>query len=517
MHGPRWDLHHHAVPDFYVAELAAAGVTSAGGLPFPKWSVTRSLRTMDAVGTEVAVLSVVPGVSMPGLGDGVKLASRLNDFGASTVAAHPDRLRWFAALPQHDVDACLAELRRIGTDQVVLMSNVNDVHFGSPSLEPLWEALDERSAVVFVHPNDRPGFEGNGLLAPLYLWQNDTTRTILDFIRVGGHVRYPHIRWVLAHAGGLLPVLVDEIVRSLSPERPAIATELDGWRPRVFLDTASKAFDEQVPAIISFGGSGQVTFGSDYPWAAKSAGSMIARAWTRLDDRLGLSQEQVSGIFRDNAIRLFERRDEPAPRTTVPALSDFEPFTPGTEPVASLEAGFWLGGDEEIRTRIRRHNDALPPAGLGVVDIFQPQFSADEITRCRRHLRLAGIRVPLDLQRLPGPDDYVDQPLLERLAEDRDIIRLEPRDASGLPLLNDNRLDAVLFCAKGSWLGALDSLTGPRLVLAETCGVVPYLAQPINLLRYMSGGKWGALAYLWGTFVVKRPAGYRWLRSTRRE
>ncbi len=513
---PKWDLHHHAVPDGYVEAMRSAGVTSVGGIRFPRWTPERSLRAMDGLQIERAWLSVsAPGVCLPGVPDAAGLARRVNDGVAEIVAARPDRFSWFATLPQADVPASIAEIDRLDANEVVLMSNVTDRHFGHPDLDPLWSALDARRAVVYVHPNGRPGTDDQGLLNPLYLWQNDTAKTMLDFISRGGHVRFPQIRWVLSHGGGPLPVVLDDALRGLRALRPGIDAELETWRPHVFLDTASKAYDEQIPAIVGFGGPGQVTFGSDFPWAARSAGGILARAYTKAAERLNLDEAQLKGVFRDNAVRLFAREDRPAARTVVKALSDF-PAATGPQPVSSpLGGGFWDGDHATVRQRIVLHNDSLPPGDLAVVDMLQPAFSIAESRRCRSR-GVAGIRVPLDLGGLPAEEDFVDQSLLDALAEGDDLLRFEPR-VDGIPLLDDGRLDAVLFCAKGHWLQRLTRLDGSRVILAGTGGVVPYLARPIDILRYLGRGKLGALAYLWATFVTKRPAGYRWLQATRRE
>lgn len=512
----RYDLHHHAVPEFYVEAMLAAGVEGTGGFKFPRWSPERSLRAMDALHTERAWLSVPPGVTFDGIPDQSALARRLNDAGAMFVAERPDRFGWFATLPQGDVGACLTELERTDADEVLLMSNANGVHFGHPDLDPLWQALDERRAVVYVHPHGRPGVPDQGLLDPLYHWQNDTARTMLDFLRAGGHVRFPEIRWLLSHAGGPLPVLLDDALRGLRALRPEIDAELEAWRPRVFLDTASKAYDEQIPAILAFGGPGQVTFGSDFPWAATNAGRMIANAWTRAAERLDLSSPDTDGIFRGNALRLLAREDRPAPRGVPAELSDFAPYAPSRTGVEPLPVGFWNADRGVVRERIVRYNDAAAPDAPAVVDMLQPAFSRTELARARSR-GVRRIRIPLDFSGLEGPSDFLDPDLMDALADGDEELRFEPREPGGVPLLDERRLDAVLFCAKGHWLQRLGRFDPSRIVLAGTAGIVPYLARPIDLLYYLGRGKRGLLAFAWASFVVKRPAGYEWLRRTRRE
>lgn len=471
---------------------------------------------MDAMGTERAWLSVPPGVDVDGVASPVELAQRLNDASAELVAAHGDRFGWFASLPQGDVDASLAEIERIDAREVLLMSNVRDRHFGDRALDPLWQALDARRAVVFVHPNSRPRTDDQGLLNPLYLWQNDTARTMLDFLRAGGHVRFPQITWVLAHAAGPLPVLLDEALRGLRTIRPDIDAELAAWRGQVFLDTASKAYDEQIPAILAFGGAGQVTFGSDFPWATRRAGAIIARAWARAAERLDLDDGQLDGIFRANAVRVFQRDARPAPRSTPAELSTFTPYTAPPSGLEPLPASFWHGDRTAVQERIVLHNNGSHAQGFAVIDMLQPEFSCAELARVRQR-EVEGIRIPLDFASLEGPRDFLAAKLLDALADGHETLRFEPRHPDGTPLLDDRRLDTVLFCAKGHWLGRLRNLDASRVILAGTVGVIPYLARPIDILYYLSRGKRGALAYAWATFIIRRPAGYRWLRETRRE
>lgn len=513
---PKWDLHHHAVPDFYVAALAAAGVHEVGGFRFPRWSADRSLRQMDGLGTEKAWLSVPPGSVIPGITDPVGLIRRVNDFGFQLASARPDRFGWFAALPQSDAAAAVDEVRRVDADAVALMSNSNDVHFGDVSLDPLWAELDSRSAVVFVHPVGRPRTDAVGLLNPLYLWQNDTARTMVDFLRSGGHVRFPRIRWVLAHSAGPLPVLVDEVLDGLRAVRADIDVELAEWRRRVFLDTASKAYDEQIPSIVAFGGSGQVTFGSDFPWAARSAGTQIARAWERMSQRLGLDAGQIRGIFRDNAARLFARDDQPASRSE-PRFADAFPRTTPVPATTRLPADLWSGTREEVRDRIRLHNDTRPPTDPVVVDMHQPDFSIAELTRPGRP-GAGGVRLPLDLTGWDrDPDAFLDPALFTAMTAGNGLIRLEPRHPDGTPFLDDRRLDTILFLARGLMLRRLQPLDPKRFILAGTGGAVPYLARPLDILSYLGRGKSRVIPFLWASYVAHRPAGYRWLRATGRQ
>jgi predicted TIM-barrel fold metal-dependent hydrolase len=124
---------------------------------WPTWSVETHLELMDCSGIDTAVLSVSsPGVHFGDDSAARALGRRLNDFAASVVADHPSRFGWFASLPVPDIDGALAEIDyafyALGTDGILLEKSFHGTYLGDPCLEPIFTALDDRAAVVFIHP-----------------------------------------------------------------------------------------------------------------------------------------------------------------------------------------------------------------------------------------------------------------------------------------------------------------------------------------------------------------------------
>jgi aminocarboxymuconate-semialdehyde decarboxylase len=144
------DTHHHMLPDFFWQATENAH-TPVGGLAPLQWSEEASISFMDDAGIDVAVLSL----STPGVHTG-DLARRCNEFSAELVHARPDRFGGFACLPLPDVDASLEELAYaldvLGLDGFVLFTNSNGVYLGDPVLETVFEELERRKTVVYVHP-----------------------------------------------------------------------------------------------------------------------------------------------------------------------------------------------------------------------------------------------------------------------------------------------------------------------------------------------------------------------------
>ena len=146
-----------APPD-YVSALAARGITEAGGRPFPPWDLEEHLAFMDRHGIGTAMLSVsAPGVFFGDRGLARELARRSNEFLAELVAATRERFGAFAVLPLPDVEAALEELAyaldTLELDGVALLSSVDRRYMGDPAYDALFDELDRRQAVVFMHPH----------------------------------------------------------------------------------------------------------------------------------------------------------------------------------------------------------------------------------------------------------------------------------------------------------------------------------------------------------------------------
>lgn len=259
------DVHAHFLPDAYVEAAVAAGHRTPDGMPaWPDWSVDAQLSVMDATGIDRAVLSISsPGVHFGDDAAAGALARGTNEVGAGLVRDHPDRFGLFAALPLPDVPGAVAEavyaLDELGVDGVAMLSNARGLYPGDPALDPLLAELDRRGAVVLVHPTAPPNAElvARGRPLPMAEFLFDGARAAIDLVLGDRFTRYPDIRWVLTHGGGVLPLLVDRV--SLFAGLDARAGLAHCW-----VDTAGTPFPIQLPTLHATVGTGRLVFGSDF-------------------------------------------------------------------------------------------------------------------------------------------------------------------------------------------------------------------------------------------------------------
>ncbi len=279
---PRIDTHHHAIPTFYRDLLLKAGIDEAAGRALPEWSPDTSLATMDELDVATAILSVsTPGTAfLPSPADAAALARDINDYLADLVAAQRDRFGFFATIPmphvRESVDEIIRSLDKLSADGVVLLANNSGTYLGQDGQGDLFAALDARSAVVFVHPAVLPGPAVDGVAPFATDFLLDTTRAAYLLVRNGICSKYPHIKFILSHAGGFVPYASHRMaVAILGDTGRSLTDTLDDFAGFYF-DTALSSSAAALPSLLAFAKPGHVTFGSDWPFAPLAAGKLFA-------------------------------------------------------------------------------------------------------------------------------------------------------------------------------------------------------------------------------------------------
>jgi predicted TIM-barrel fold metal-dependent hydrolase len=312
------DTHHHILPDFFwqATENAHAPV---GGLAPLRWSKEATISFLDDAGIDVAVVSLsTPGVHT---GDSAKaraLARRCNEFSAELVHERPDRFGGFACLPLPDVDASLEELSYaldvLGLDGFVLFTNSNGVYLGDPVLESIFEELERRKTVVYVHPNPSPDAAAHSLGLPdnLLDFPTDTNRAVAQMHYTNRFARTPNVKYIFSHAGGSIPYLaarfaiIDEMGFIAGGEQRGPAADM--FR-RIYWDTALAASDPVLRMLRDIAGINQVLYGTDFPYLRRD---LAVSSKQRILQSSELNDSEKHAILGGNASGLFPRLSRPS-------------------------------------------------------------------------------------------------------------------------------------------------------------------------------------------------------------
>jgi 6-methylsalicylate decarboxylase len=312
----RIDVHAHWLPPLYQQALARAGLkTLDGGIPVPAWNQDMMLASMDRFRISTSMLSITsPGVHFLRPKAAVKLARELNEAGATLMRAKPARIGAFALLPMHDARAALAEaihaLDVLKLDGVNIETNYNGIYPGDPHYLPLFEELNRRKAVVFMHPTSPQCLQqvGLGRPGPMLEFPFDSTRAITDLMFNGTLSRCPDLKLIVSHGGGTLPILSGRIAAftELEVVKTALASraEVPKLLAQLFYDLTASVSPPQFAAIRAMAPLSQLLFGSDAPFTPPNA---VAATVAGLEALPGLTEAEREAIDRGNALRLFPR------------------------------------------------------------------------------------------------------------------------------------------------------------------------------------------------------------------
>ena len=313
------DVHHHILPPVYMSEvrdmlLASWKLTGRQQSYLParvlEWSPQRSLAEMDQHGVATSIVSIsAPGIWFGNVQTARTLARNINEYAARLVQDHPGRFGFFATIPLPDTEGSLREvayaLDVLKADGIGLSTNYGDKWPGDPAYAPVFDELNRRKAIVYLHPTGPNCCRDLMPTVPYVLTElpHDTTRAITSLLFSGSFTRLRDIRFIFSHAGGTVPFLADRISQ-YSAQMKEIADKLPNGVEyelrRLYYEVASSANSPAMSALMKLVPTSQILFGSDYPYVPIAVTADGVR-------RLGLSAADLQRIGRGNAAMLFPR------------------------------------------------------------------------------------------------------------------------------------------------------------------------------------------------------------------
>jgi predicted TIM-barrel fold metal-dependent hydrolase len=249
------DLHAHYFPKDYNAILlriggrslpeAARPITARPMREDDPGGLATRLKQMDEAGVQLQVLS--PAASPPYAEkevDAVEAARLINDRYAELAKTYPDRLAAFVSLPLPHIDAALREMERgldrLGMLGVSMTCSCFDRSTAEAEFEPLYQEMNRRGAVLNYHPIQ------NGICSPMI---NDYRFTVsvgasLEDSAIVLHLiarrvpeRYPRIKYVVPHLGGIIPMLLQRLDNQAPRQYPDLPEPPSVTARRFYYDT----------------------------------------------------------------------------------------------------------------------------------------------------------------------------------------------------------------------------------------------------------------------------------------
>ena len=258
-----------------------------------------------------------------------ELAKIANDDMNELVYKYPDRfLAAVACLPMNNIDAALKEIDRaiikLGFRGIQLTSNIMDKPVDSPEFAPVFEKMNYYQLPILIHPRYMKSGQrafGPGVVDKVgwlaqkpFNWPYETTIAMGRFVWSGMLEKYPNLKIITHHCGGLTPYQANRISQHQSAGEIEMYQEHNpDWhftrRPfdyykMMYGDTAVWGNTSILMCGYDFFGVDHMLFGTDMPFGGE-LGAYYVRETIRSVQDMSITEEDKKKIFESNPRQLF--------------------------------------------------------------------------------------------------------------------------------------------------------------------------------------------------------------------
>jgi len=330
-HSFKVDIFNHVLPKKYKEALdkAAPGYEqqAINNMLPTLWDMDTRFRVMDKFEGLLQVLTLSRPPIEEVVGD-PKVAMDLirlgNDEISELVMKYPDRFAaGIASVAMNNPDASLKELERAITELrfrgVQLYTDFKGKPLDSPEFMPIYEMMSRYRLPIWLHPTtgitereykseQKPKYTTVHLVG----WPYETTMAMSRLVFSGILEKYPDLKFITHHGGGMVPFYEQRIVAFLDEgERmrrgkrayDLVRTPIDNFKT-FYADTAIYGNPVGLMCARNFFGVDHLLFGTDWPFSGLF-GERVTRQTIAAVEDMDISDEEKKKIFEDNARKLL--------------------------------------------------------------------------------------------------------------------------------------------------------------------------------------------------------------------
>lgn len=291
------------------------------------WNIEERLQLMDRYeGLKQIINTGNPALEgmIPDKKKAADLAKLANDEMAEVVSKYPDRfVAALAHLPLNDVDASLKEIDRAIKDLkfrgIHINTPINGKPLDSPEFLPIFEKMAQYDLPILIHPvqeSTTPDYQGETeskyYAFATFAWPYQTALAMTRIVFSGVLQKYPNLKFVTHHVGGMVPSLVGRITFFYDQPRANLEfVQKQGltkhpieYYKMFYCDTAAYGYTPDLMLGYACFGADHMLFGTDFPFDDKK-GDRITRETIQSVERMDISKVEKRKIFAGNARRLF--------------------------------------------------------------------------------------------------------------------------------------------------------------------------------------------------------------------
>jgi predicted TIM-barrel fold metal-dependent hydrolase len=306
-------LHPKKVRNFKMKQDGAPGKKKEEGYFGKAWhDIDCRLEWMNDLGIDKQILSASTLMHFPFQNE-FKIIDKVNRSIGKIALEKPDKFMALIHVNPYTGSNSAEYIKDIMGQYPFVGVTVKSSHEGRfldhKNCDSLFALLSEKKMPLFLHPTFKPSsvtknaYSGIYGLVAMSGFVIDTSTSALRMILSGVFDRYPDLKVLIPHSGGILPFIIGR-VNELSRSHAFLQKmkhEPGYYLEKIFLDC--NAYNAQtIRCALSTVGGNNLVFGSDYPAVGTDAVKLVKKSLSELD----LDEETGNGVYRNNALSLIK-------------------------------------------------------------------------------------------------------------------------------------------------------------------------------------------------------------------
>ncbi|NHV96334.1 MAG: amidohydrolase [Thaumarchaeota archaeon] len=210
--------------------------------------------------------------------EAIRICKLSNDYIAKLTNKYPEKFVGCALIPLFDVESALDEvdraIRELGFRCVTIATNQYGKGIDSAEYHPFYEKIAKYDVPVFLHPTHWESYplvdmEYGWKCLQIFGWPFDTTQAVWRLICSGTLKKFPTLKIVTHHLGGMFPYFVRRVTIGVVAQnlQKILGESVESYFKQIYGDTALNG--DSVASLMcgyAFFGPERMLFGSDYPF-----------------------------------------------------------------------------------------------------------------------------------------------------------------------------------------------------------------------------------------------------------
>ena len=322
------DAYAHIVPPRYAKEIEklVPSIYDQQIKPCPVlYDLDARFRVMDKYEPlrQVLTLGRIPTEHLAGPEKAAELARIANDEMAELVSKYRDRFCGaLATISMTDMDEALKEIDRcikqLKFNGIYIHTPVDERPLDDPEFLPVFEKMWEYDLPVALHPMrkvDHPDYlaekESKYMMFSLFGWPYDTTSAMARLVFSGIMEKYPGLKVVTHHLGGMVSFYAERIrqfaqlhILRYGNDSQLKKDPIDYFK-MFYADTAIYGNTPGLMCGFDFFGADRILFGIDFPLGDIENGDRNYRQTINAIEAMPISDEDKKKIYEGNARKLM--------------------------------------------------------------------------------------------------------------------------------------------------------------------------------------------------------------------